>query len=55
MKRTYVYPKKQLNLTQLKTLADRIKSQDKTVTKVTFSAIPGDCLIVTREDLSQQN
>lgn len=55
MKRTYLYPKKQLNLTQLKTLADRIKSQDKTVTKVTFSAIPGDCLIITRKEFSEQN
>lgn len=49
----YIYPKKPLNLTQLKKLAIKIKSQDKTITRVTFSAIPGDCIIVTRDDRNE--
>lgn len=48
MKQFY-YPKRGYRtIAQLETLAKALKASDKTIYKVTFSAVQGDCLIIWR-------
>jgi hypothetical protein len=43
------YPKRQMSMSQFKNFRKLLMLRDKTIKKVTYSGVPGDCIIIAHE------